>query len=259
MIFYFSSTGNSKWAARLLAEQTCDNVLSIADELRNGSCEYALKAGEKVGFVFPVHGWRVPTIVRDFISKVQFKKYHEQTYTYALATCGDSAGETMQLLEGHLKNAGMHLNASFTVIMPESYIGLPFMYLDTYLKAGEKCSLSRMRINKYAALINDGRAGEHLDKGALPKFYSSVLGGFFYGKLITDIHFHVDKDKCVHCGKCENVCPVDDITCKGNGMPEWQHNNRCMTCFSCLHHCPENAISWGWFTKGKGQYLNSQK
>ena len=96
MIFYFSSTGNSKWAAKKLADKTCDRLVSIVDVLRDGaSCEFTLKAGEKIGFVFPVHGWRVPSIVREFISRVKLQNYHESTYTYALCSCGDSAGETM--------------------------------------------------------------------------------------------------------------------------------------------------------------------
>ena len=72
MIFYFSATGNSKWAAQLLASKTNDRIVSIVDVLCDGSsCEFALKAGEKIGFVFPVHGWRVPSIVREFISCVK--------------------------------------------------------------------------------------------------------------------------------------------------------------------------------------------
>jgi hypothetical protein len=34
MIFYFSGTGNSEWAARQLAEQLSQTLVSIADDMR---------------------------------------------------------------------------------------------------------------------------------------------------------------------------------------------------------------------------------
>jgi NAD-dependent dihydropyrimidine dehydrogenase PreA subunit len=51
---------------------------------------------------------------------------------------------------------------------------------------------------------------------------------------------------------------VGDIQCH-DGKPVWLHNGKCMTCYACLHHCPSNAISWGWFTSGKGQYVRKVK
>lgn len=261
MIFYFSSTGNSKWAAKKLAAKTCDKVISIVDVLRDGaSCEFTLKAGEKVGFVFPVHGWRVPSIVREFISRLKLVHYHESTYTYALCTCGDSAGEIMKLLAGHLKDVHLHLNASYTIIMPESYIGLPFMYLDKPLREAEKIRNATIRLDKFSEWISESRGGEHLDKGAFPALYSGFLGGFFQNHLVTDKHFSLDRKKCIGCGKCASLCPVGDIECQdADKTPVWLHNGRCMTCYACLHHCPKNAISWGWFTSGKGQYVRKEK
>lgn len=257
MIFYFSATGNSKWAAEKLAslvsDKTCD-ITTMGDHP-----EYSLKVGEQLGFVFPVHGWRVPSIVREFIQKLSLSHYNISTYTYALCTAGDSVGETMTLLQGHLKEKGLHLNASFSIIMPESYIGLPFMYLDTYTSASTKYYNASVRLGKFADQISEGRGGEHLDKGAFPKLYSGFLGGFFYKYLITDSCFHVDKKKCVGCGICEKVCPVKDIDCSKGNIPEWKSNGKCLTCYACLHHCPKNAISWGWFTKGKGQYYYGKK
>lgn len=56
MIFYFSGTGNSAWVARQIAKAQQEELLAIAEEI-NKNKEYALKDGEKVGFVFPVYAW----------------------------------------------------------------------------------------------------------------------------------------------------------------------------------------------------------
>lgn len=272
MIFYFSATGNSKWAAEKIASLVADKICDITT--MGDHPEYSLKAGEKVGFVFPVHGWRVPRIVSEFLKRLTLSNYNQSTYTYALCTAGDSVGETMALLAAQITERGMHLNASFSIIMPESYIGLPFMYLDTFTSANTKYYNASVKMGKYARLISESRGGEHLDKGAFPKLYSGLLGGFFTKYLITDACFHVDKKKCIGCGICEKVCPVHDVECQKDkkdsvtieasagekkGLPEWKHNGKCLTCFACLHHCPKNAISWGWFTKGKGQYYYGKK
>ena len=73
--------------------------------------------------------------------------------------------------------------------------------------------------------------------------------------LITDKRFHVEKDKCVKCGICANVCPVGDIKGGHGEYPEWLHHKDCLTCFTCYHHCPHHAIEFGHQTQKKGQYF----
>ena len=72
MIFYFTGTGNTRWAAQQLAEATNDELLFIPDELSKGDLHYTLKDGERLGFCFPTHGWQPPRIVREFIRKATF-------------------------------------------------------------------------------------------------------------------------------------------------------------------------------------------
>ena len=77
MIFYFSGTGNTRWAAIRLASATQERLIDIAEEMRRMKTSgadktepFILKRGERLGFVFPVHGWRVPRLVRDFLSQL---------------------------------------------------------------------------------------------------------------------------------------------------------------------------------------------
>lgn len=65
MIFYFSGTGNTRWAAIQIGAATQERLINIADYSDYLSADkaiepFALKEGERLGFVFPVHGWRVP-------------------------------------------------------------------------------------------------------------------------------------------------------------------------------------------------------
>ena len=135
MIFYFSGTGNTRWAAQYLSEATQEELVFIPDH-PTGTFSPDLKEGERIGFCFPVHGWRPPKLVRDFVSRLRLRA--EGHYVYALCTAGDNIGETIEILEKDLSEVGIHLDSAFSLIMPESYVGLPFMDVDTEAKEKAK-------------------------------------------------------------------------------------------------------------------------
>lgn len=59
MIFYFSATGNSLWAAHELSRAFDEPMYSIPEELNKtaGELLYSVGENEKVFFVYPVHTW----------------------------------------------------------------------------------------------------------------------------------------------------------------------------------------------------------
>ncbi len=79
------------------------------------------------------------------------------------------------------------------------------------------------------------------------------------GAISFDKHqkAHIDKDKCVECGKCASVCPFSAIAnnkrpcqnackVKAISMDEDKkaiiNNNKCITCGACVYQCPFGAI-----------------
>ena len=288
MIFYFSGTGNTKWAASKLASATHEDLISIAPYMRADDSSHTLaepfilKENERLGFVFPVHGWRVPKLVRKFIGKMKVQREEpdaagSQTlsdisgnsasagslpFAYCVCTAGDSIGLTIENLNEVIsQNPSLQalgitkVSSSYSLIMPESYVGLPFMDVDTKKKEIWKKSKSAQELAVICEEIFDRKEGvSRLVKGPIPWFFTKVVGGFFENVLITDKRFHVEKDKCVKCGICANVCPVGDIKGGHGEYPEWLHHKDCLTCFTCYHHCPHHAIEFGKQTQKKGQY-----
>ena len=271
MIFYFSGTGNSKWAAKTLALETGDTLVSIP-EVINSDCSFTLEKDEHVGFIFPIHGWRVPNIVKEFLTKLTIKTLGEDTshvkhYCFCLVTAGDSIGKAMERFQQQLKsvtvNDALSLKAVCSLIMPESYVGLPGMDVDTKEKELEKKELASKQLKEFSNILtqrphkdsNQIWGWNQLIRGPIPSFFSGPVGGFFERFLITDKPFHVDSRRCVKCGICANVCPVSDIKGGLGFEPEWLHNGKCLTCFSCYHHCPHHAIEFGKRTQKKGQYF----
>ena len=256
MIFYFTGTGNTRWAAQQLAEATNDTLLYIPDELRKGELNYKLKDGERLGFCFPTHGWQPPRIVREFIRKATFVIQqssigHLPSYIYALTTCGDNMGYAMRIFEKELRQKGLHTDARFAIVMPESNVCFSFLHLDTDEKARQKVEAARLRMAHISQVVTERqRDVEELVKGGIPFTYTYIIGGYYNQHLITDKKFWVDQEACIQCGLCQKLCPVDDI--KG-APPVWQHNERCTNCLTCYHHCPVHAIHWG--NMKRGQYL----
>lgn len=271
MIFYFSGTGNSKWAAKTLALETGDTLVSIPEVL-NSDCTFTLEKDEHIGFIFPIHGWRVPSIVKDFLSKLSIKtkgedsSIHKHT-SFCLVTAGDSIGKAIERFQKMLNSVAvgnsMELKAVYSLIMPESYVGLPGMDVDTKEKEIEKKEFASKQLKEFSKMLKqlpytDNQqvwGWEQLKRGPIPSFLSGPVGAFFERILVTDKPFHVISRRCVKCGICANVCPVEDIKGGLGYEPEWQHNGKCLTCFSCYHHCPHHAIEFGKRTRKKGQYF----
>lgn len=253
MICYFSGTGNTKWAATQLAEATGDRLIYIPEHIGKPFV-YEFQEGERIGFCFPVHGWRPPRIVRQFISQLQLNA--DEHYTYALCTAGDTIGETIDIFEQDLACKGIKLDAAFSLIMPESYVGLPFMDVDNSKNEKKKCSQAADDLSIYTQDILNRRKVKALPHiGRWPKINSRLIGEIFVKKLITDKPFHVDSAKCIKCGICAKVCPVHNIEGGTAHEPQWKRNGTCLVCFACYHHCPRHAIEYGRQTKHKGQYF----
>ena len=147
MIFYFSGTGNTKWAAERLAEITGEELLFIP-EIAGSDCHFLLQEDERIGFCFPVHGWRPPFLVREFIKKLTFENAQGH-YCYILCTAGDNIGETVRLFQKDLSEIGLHADSVCSLIMPESYVGLPFMDVDKPDKERQKKEAARKRIETF--------------------------------------------------------------------------------------------------------------
>lgn len=251
MIFYFSGTGNTRWAAQTLASRLGEQVFYIPDIIK-GECRYRLGENERLGFVFPVHGWRPPKIVREFIAKLTIEG---KGYTYMLCTAGDNIGRTTEILRDDLAKRGIALHAAFSLIMPEAYVGLPFMDVDKPERERAKILKAEKDLQEYVGYIERRTEGiERTVKGRLPSLLSGPIGGFFVKHLVSDKPFHVVSSRCVRCGICADVCPVHDIDGGLGKEPSWKHNGDCLSCFTCYHHCPHHAIEYGGRTKHKGQY-----
>ena len=49
-----------------------------------------------------------------------------------------------------------------------------------------------------------------------------------------------DKDKCISCGKCKRVCPMNvDVT---DNSRKRKNGTECILCMECVRNCPKDAL-----------------
>ncbi len=248
MIFYFSGCGNSRHVAETLAAKLNDALVFIPEAARNSQYNYTLADNERLGFVFPVYSWGPPRLVLDFIKQLQLT--NTPKYIYFACTCGDECGQTEKIFRKALQDKSMNLDSCFSLIMPETYIGMPGFKLDTEENAKKKIAIADATlIRNVPRLLNKERFSE-ISIGGFAWLKSHVINSSF-NKFATDDRKYRSTDKCIGCGKCLEICPLQNITLE-NGRPKW--NGHCTICMACYHHCPMNAIQYGKATEGKGQY-----
>lgn len=241
--------------ARMTGEERVLDVASCGGRLPRVS----LKAGEPLGIFYPVHGWRPPEFLRGALQTLSVDVHWADSYKslfYAVCTAGDTVGESMDILKKDLERRGIPLDATFDVRMPNTYVGLPFMDVDSKDVEKKKIAEAEKRLQFIAGKIKAGEHGTFMSYiGRWKRINSRLLGGAFVRWLVTDAYFRVDAERCVSCGKCVRSCPVGNIATGGNGMPQWRRDGRCMACFACYHSCPRHAVRFGSMTTGKGQYV----
>lgn len=228
VLYWFSGTGNSLYAARTIAADLDDceliPIAGLSDRERVSS------EHEAVGLVFPMYYEGLPNLVRAFAGKLET---NSDQYLFAMVTFGGGpswvAGELKQILSDRL-------DAVFMVPMPGNYLPL-------YSIASEK------KVNKLL------KAAE----GTLKTITEQVRGrrklpgsDSFTGKLLYWLLHRKWSEKapgkgarftvtsaCVSCGLCASVCPVGNVVMV-DGSPN--RRQRCEECLACVHWCPERAI-----------------
>lgn len=238
MIFYFSGTGNSEWAAKEIARLTLDEARDLAPILREGG-EVRIPEGERFGIVFPIYAWAAPKPVRQFLARVRT----EGCYRFAVCTCGDEAGRAMKKL-----SASFPLQAAWSLAMPNNYI--PMFDIDPAEVARKKGQAARMRLHDIAGAVCAGRSVFDVEEGSMPAIKSGLIAPMFNRFAMSDKPFFAE-DTCTSCGLCERLCPTQNIVLQ-DGKPTWQGS--CVQCLACLHRCPASAIQYGKSTKNKGRY-----
>ena len=246
MIFTFSATGNSRYAAEKIAIATGDSVISIGQALRDEQFDFDVTGEERIGFVMPTFAWTLPGAVALFIRRMHLTGYSGQ-YLYGVFTCGASSGGESAALRTLLGEKSIGYNGSFDLVMPDNFIIWSDVPSPTRLNAIlEKAD---RKLEQIIDLVRAKRNGA-IDTG-MPKDISMPMSDISTSQNTSKFYA---TDACTACALCMELCPMRCIKPNEQGHPLWEGS--CTMCLACLHRCPAEAIQYGRDTLGKKRYVN---
>ena len=244
MVVYFSGTGNSKYCAQMLADLLDDESLDAFHYIRDGIAA-DLRSGRPWIFVSPTYAWRLPRIFRDFIRSGAFEGNGD---AYFVMTCGDGIGRAAKTNIELCREKNFHYQGTLEVVMPENYIAL----FDVPPK--EECArlieAVRPLLDAAASTILAGKKFQDKKASVVGAIQSGPVNPAFYSLIVKDKKFRVG-EKCIGCGRCAEVCPLQNIHLT-KGKPSWSGN--CTHCMACITQCPTTAIEYGKASVGKVRY-----
>jgi ferredoxin len=248
MIFYFTGTGNSRYAAQIIQSITGDTVVSINTLIKKGPSE-PFTSEKPFVFVCPIYAWRIPRVVEKFISKNEFKG---NRIAYFILTCGKESGDAAKYVRKLCTQKGFELLGVSTVVMPENYVA---MYeVPDKETAEKKIQKATPEIHALALEINGRRILKEEKSGLVGKIQSTIINPLLYLLFVNAKGFH-STEACTHCGHCVRVCPLNNITLTDKGNPTWGRD--CTHCMACICGCPSTAIEYKRNTQGKPRYYNT--
>lgn len=232
-ILYFSSTGNSLYIAKSIKDKIGGSIIYIPSYNGDGS-EF-----EKIVIVTPIYSYGMPKHVFDLLPRLDRSKELTIVQNYG----GMVGGADYYVYNYALQNC-LNIKSIYTIKMPENFtltFTMPKFYLKHVLNSADR------RIDKVVEKIANGeRAVPHKKRTKEATYLKNKSNWHIIGE-----RFSVTDD-CVKCGKCVDICPVQNISFSEGKIT---FADRCVACLGCYHRCPEKAIVY-LNKKKKDRYLN---
>ena len=244
MILYFTGTGNSRHIARLISKEIDDEIMSINELIKSGS-NNEIRSDKPFVIIAPTYAWRVPMVVEKFIKNT---KLSGNKKVYFILTCGADTGDAASFLRDISKEKGLEFMGLRALVMPDNYI---VMYSTPSDEENERrIKNAEEEVNTIVKYIVSGRKFEEHKTTIIDRMKSNSINKMFYKIYVSAKGFHTT-DKCISCGKCEGLCPLNNIILV-DGKPKWGEN--CTHCMACICGCPTYAIEYKNKTKNRRRY-----
>ncbi|KPI52235.1 iron-sulfur protein [Clostridioides difficile] len=233
---YFSGTGNSKYCVEKFLQEydTTANSYSIED---SELLKY-IHNHEDIVLGYSVQYSNVPKILKDFI--INNSSLWNGKRIFIIATMALFSGDGSGVLSRIFKKYGATTVGGLHIKMPDSI-------------ADEKVLKHSLDYNRNLVIKAENKikkASKDLKYGIPPKdglgFLCHIVGLFgqrlyFISKMNRYTEkLKINDDKCIICGKCIDLCPMNNLVIKNEMVVS---NSQCTMCYRCVNNCPKQAIT----------------
>lgn len=224
MVFYFTATGNSLYAAKHFS----DAPISIPQVMKGSRRRFS---DDVIGIVCPVFAGEPPKLVRRFLQESSF----ESAYFYFILTYGLDQSDAPEFTARLAEEAGVHVDYIAAIRMVDNY--LPAFDMEEEL-AQDKQVEAQLDAAVQAVSSRERHIPEATEAGRALHAHVAAMNreqpAFNNGSQITVL------DGCIGCGVCQAVCPVDNFYLEGGKAKRRQ--STCEFCLACAQNCPQKAI-----------------
>lgn len=244
MVLYYSGTGNSRYIANRIASALTTDCVNLNERIKAQDFS-PVQTGENVILVAPTYAWRIPRIVSDWLAKTALPGSKR---IWFVMDCGGEIGNAAKYNRMLAVQKELQYMGTAQIVMPENYIAL-FSAPDTQ-KAKAVVAKAQPTIQKVIADLQKGTEFPALRNNLYDRIMSNMVNPVFY-KAIVKADAFTASDACIGCGKCVQLCPLNNIRLVSN-KPVWGTN--CTHCMACICYCPKEAIEYGKKSIGKPRY-----
>ena len=244
MVLYFTGTGNSRHIAERIAHALNDTLISLNDRIKSGDIT-SLAVNGRLVLVMPTYAWRIPRIVRDHLLRTELRGARE---TWFVMDCGSEIGNAAKYNRELAARKALTYMGTAQIVMPENYIAL-FPAPDKQ-EAKAIVENAKPAIRSIIDCIRNGMEFPAPRNNLYDRFMSGAVNPIFYKGIVKADAFTVS-DSCIGCGKCVQLCPLNNIRLDKD-KPVWGSN--CTHCMACICYCPKEAIEYGKRSVGKPRY-----
>ena len=220
MVLYFTGTGNSRHIAERIAHALNDTLISLNDRIKSGDIT-PLAVNGRLVLVMPTYAWRIPRIVRDHLLRTELRGARE---TWFVMDCGSEIGNAAKYNRALCREKGLVYMGTAQIVMPENFIAM--FNAPTVEEARRIVAKAEPFIDRAIAAIRAGHMFSPPRKKLYDRIASSAVNPVFYPLFVKANPFTAS-DVCIGCGKCEKLCPLNNITLQ-NARPVWGTN--CTQC-----------------------------
>ena len=244
MVLYFTGTGNSRYLARRIAEGLDTPLYDLNTCIKAGDTA-PVQTGQDVVLVTPTYAWRIPRVVSEWLGKTALTGAER---IWFVMDCGSEIGNAAKYNQQLAAQKHLRYMGTAQIIMPENYIAM--FNAPQAEEARRIVEQAEPALQKVLAQVRAGQEFSPLRDTLYDRFMSGPVNPVFYRFFVKAEAFRAT-DTCIGCGKCVELCPLNNIHLE-NGAPVWGKN--CTHCMACICDCPKEAIEYGKKSKGKPRY-----